>query len=274
MPISKYFSGHGKEVLKSMKEKYGGKKGEQVFYATANKRGETPAEDIMGGRQQHTPKYDPGWRSMSESDLRKAAQAKGYKDRYTAQEIQQALSQGRHDLSATMVTKNWQALKGWAQQNMDRKTADSGADFRTRMHAALDRMLDARLAGVAGAEDSDFKESGHPRDNTGKFASGGGGGGAKKTSSTPNNTREFPFYTTKQLKEVLGQGGNSAWQEALKKEIAARESGASKAYKGFRKDAPKDAPKESKYHPYQLKRAAETGREPWSIQIPEHLKNK
>lgn len=41
MPISKYYSGHGRQVMKSMKEKYGEEKGERVFYATANKRGQT-----------------------------------------------------------------------------------------------------------------------------------------------------------------------------------------------------------------------------------------
>jgi len=45
MPISKYFKGKGEQVLKSMKEQYGPKKGEQVFYATANKEGMKPAED-------------------------------------------------------------------------------------------------------------------------------------------------------------------------------------------------------------------------------------
>ncbi len=38
MPISKYYSGHGKKVMASMKKTYGGEKGKQVFYATANKR--------------------------------------------------------------------------------------------------------------------------------------------------------------------------------------------------------------------------------------------
>ena len=38
MPISKYFSGHGTEVMKNMTKEYGAKKGKQVFYATANKR--------------------------------------------------------------------------------------------------------------------------------------------------------------------------------------------------------------------------------------------
>jgi hypothetical protein len=42
MPISKYFHGHGEEVLEDMKDRYGDKKGESVFYATANKRKEKP----------------------------------------------------------------------------------------------------------------------------------------------------------------------------------------------------------------------------------------
>ena len=37
MPISKYFGGHGEKVKASMTKTYGAKKGEQVFYATANK---------------------------------------------------------------------------------------------------------------------------------------------------------------------------------------------------------------------------------------------
>ena len=38
MPISKYFGGHGREVMKSMKEEYGEEKGRKIFYATDNKR--------------------------------------------------------------------------------------------------------------------------------------------------------------------------------------------------------------------------------------------
>lgn len=38
MPISGYFKGHGKEVMSSMNKKYG-KRGEQIFYATAKKKG-------------------------------------------------------------------------------------------------------------------------------------------------------------------------------------------------------------------------------------------
>ncbi len=39
MPLSKYYGGHGEKVMSSMKKQYGEKKGKQVFYATANKRG-------------------------------------------------------------------------------------------------------------------------------------------------------------------------------------------------------------------------------------------
>ncbi len=37
MPLSKYFKGSGEKVMRSMKSQYGEKKGESVFYATANK---------------------------------------------------------------------------------------------------------------------------------------------------------------------------------------------------------------------------------------------
>jgi hypothetical protein len=39
MPVNKYYGGHGSEVMSKMKKRYGSKKGESVFYATANKRG-------------------------------------------------------------------------------------------------------------------------------------------------------------------------------------------------------------------------------------------
>ncbi len=38
MPIGKYFKGEGEKVMSSMKKKYGNDKGEEVFYATINKR--------------------------------------------------------------------------------------------------------------------------------------------------------------------------------------------------------------------------------------------
>lgn len=55
MPISKYFSGHGEEVMRNMTKEYGPKKGKAVFYATANKRkkkglAEHTAELRMAGK--------------------------------------------------------------------------------------------------------------------------------------------------------------------------------------------------------------------------------
>ncbi len=42
MPIDEYFGGHGSEVMSNMTKEYGKKKGTQIFYATANKRGAKP----------------------------------------------------------------------------------------------------------------------------------------------------------------------------------------------------------------------------------------
>lgn len=50
MPLSKYFSGHGEKVMSAMKKEYGSKKGESVFYATANKQkkqGLGPSEHVV-----------------------------------------------------------------------------------------------------------------------------------------------------------------------------------------------------------------------------------
>lgn len=46
MPVSKYFGGHGKTVMKSMKKKYG-ERSEKVFYATANKKKLGPSDKVM-----------------------------------------------------------------------------------------------------------------------------------------------------------------------------------------------------------------------------------
>lgn len=39
MPVSEYYKGSGKKVMKSMQDRYGEEGGKRVFYATANKRG-------------------------------------------------------------------------------------------------------------------------------------------------------------------------------------------------------------------------------------------
>lgn len=46
MPISKYYGGHGSQVMKDMKSRYGKKAGERAFYATANKRHQKPGQSI------------------------------------------------------------------------------------------------------------------------------------------------------------------------------------------------------------------------------------
>ena len=38
MPLDRYFSGHGGDVMSKMQEKYGDEGGKRVFYATVNKR--------------------------------------------------------------------------------------------------------------------------------------------------------------------------------------------------------------------------------------------
>jgi len=57
MPISKYYKGHGSKVMKNMKEEYGEKKGESVFYATANKQkaAEDHARDYANSRNASKP---------------------------------------------------------------------------------------------------------------------------------------------------------------------------------------------------------------------------
>jgi hypothetical protein len=56
MPLNKYFSGHGEKVMSAMKEKYGEKKGERVFYATSNKR--KKGEIDTGPSKKVRSKYD------------------------------------------------------------------------------------------------------------------------------------------------------------------------------------------------------------------------
>lgn len=51
MPVSKYFGGHGSEVMSNMTKQYGEKKGKQVFYATANKKGQKPGASMHGLKQ-------------------------------------------------------------------------------------------------------------------------------------------------------------------------------------------------------------------------------
>ena len=42
MPVKAYFGGHGLKVMQEMMAKHGAKKGKQIFYATASKKGQKP----------------------------------------------------------------------------------------------------------------------------------------------------------------------------------------------------------------------------------------
>jgi hypothetical protein len=61
MPIERYFQGAGRKIMESMRKKYGDRKGEQVFYATAEKRKMKPVDSkirksmrsAMRGRGKH-----------------------------------------------------------------------------------------------------------------------------------------------------------------------------------------------------------------------------
>ena len=48
MPVSKYYKGHGEEVMAAMTKEYGAKKGKEVFYATANKKGMGESKKAKG----------------------------------------------------------------------------------------------------------------------------------------------------------------------------------------------------------------------------------
>jgi hypothetical protein len=53
MPISKYYQGHGSEVMSDMMKRYGEEKGKSVFYATANKRGQNPEDSKVKKSMKH-----------------------------------------------------------------------------------------------------------------------------------------------------------------------------------------------------------------------------
>lgn len=62
MPVSKYFGGHGDEVMSNMTQRYGAKKGKSVFYATANKRNAIPSHGIP----EDTPELGPRTRGRGD----------------------------------------------------------------------------------------------------------------------------------------------------------------------------------------------------------------
>ena len=56
MPKSAYYGGHGRKVLAEMKGRYGDKKGERVFHATAHKHGLKPGETASPGQRRKLAK--------------------------------------------------------------------------------------------------------------------------------------------------------------------------------------------------------------------------
>jgi hypothetical protein len=51
MPVKEYYKGSGEKVMRSMKERYGEKAGERVFYATANARKMNSSDKKKGGKR-------------------------------------------------------------------------------------------------------------------------------------------------------------------------------------------------------------------------------
>lgn len=51
MPVSKYYKGHGDQVMSNMKREYGSDEGKRVFYATANKKKMKPTSKRGGGKK-------------------------------------------------------------------------------------------------------------------------------------------------------------------------------------------------------------------------------
>ncbi len=80
MPLSKYYGGHGEEVMRDMKSTYGSEKGERVFYATKNKMKSKGSKDrcCMGRQMIHHsppkhPEQDDPYATM-DRDIEKATQ--------------------------------------------------------------------------------------------------------------------------------------------------------------------------------------------------------
>ena len=49
MPVSAYYKGSGRKVMKHLKAEYGSEKGKKVFYAMANKKGMKPKSYMPKG---------------------------------------------------------------------------------------------------------------------------------------------------------------------------------------------------------------------------------
>ena len=69
MPVSGYFKGHGDEVMAGMRKRHG-KRAEEMFYRTANKKGMKPKSHMPAGATQ-SPKGNLGDRRVAEADAQR-----------------------------------------------------------------------------------------------------------------------------------------------------------------------------------------------------------
>jgi len=67
MPVSAYYKGSGRKVMKHLKAEYGSEKGKKVFYAMANKKGMKPKSYMPGGAEL-SPMGDIGAHRGAEAD--------------------------------------------------------------------------------------------------------------------------------------------------------------------------------------------------------------
>lgn len=51
MPLGAYYGGHGEQVARSMRKRYG-KRWKSVFYSTANKKHQRPGDDRKSTRRE------------------------------------------------------------------------------------------------------------------------------------------------------------------------------------------------------------------------------
>jgi hypothetical protein len=67
MPISAYYKGSGRKVMKRLQAEYGPEKGKRVFYAMANKKGMKPKSYMPRGAEM-SPQGDIGAHRGAEAD--------------------------------------------------------------------------------------------------------------------------------------------------------------------------------------------------------------
>jgi hypothetical protein len=165
MPISKYYGGHGEEVMRGMVKSQGEKAGEREFYATANAKGQKPARDgILHEAKEMffpTPPPNGGYPVSSskesaedEADFRSRMHRAldcmlnhaGYEFRATANARGQkpagddeTAEQKRDD---RMIMHSSYRRESPEEEEEEGEGAAEDGKFRARMHRALDCVLD------------------------------------------------------------------------------------------------------------------------------------